>query len=74
MLYRHENLVLNTYNNKRSVLYKNGKILFMGNGYIAILQFITESNHHPDVEALFEKQMSQRETAKINGQSIEIKN
>ena len=44
----------------------------MGDGYIAMLQFITESNHHPDVRALFEKQLSQREIARTRGVGKEI--
>ena len=50
--------------NSRSVLYKDGWILFMGNSWSGILEFLRETNNAPEVQAMFKQQLEQREVIK----------
>ena len=47
--------------NSRSVLYKDGWILFMGNSWSGILEFLRATDNAPEVQAMFEQQLEQRE-------------
>jgi len=47
--------------NSRSVLYKDGWILFMGNSWSGILEFLRATNNAPEVQAMFKQQLEQRE-------------
>ena len=69
MIYRHKNLVLDLNNSARAKLYREGRLLFIGDGYIAISMLLDLANHHPDVKSLFEKQLSQREKLRFNEES-----
>jgi hypothetical protein len=50
--------------NSRSILYKDGWILFMGNSWSGILEFLRETNNAPEVQAMFKQQLEQREVIK----------
>lgn len=63
MRYQHKDLTLELWNSK-GTLYKNGKILFRGDGYISIKMFITESDNHPEVIKKFKPQLDSREEVK----------
>ena len=47
--------------NSRSILYKDGWILFMGNSWSGILEFLRATDNAPDVQAMFKQQLEQRE-------------
>jgi hypothetical protein len=47
--------------NSRSVLYKDGWILFMGNSWSGILEFLRATDNAPEVQAMFKQQLEQRE-------------
>ena len=50
--------------NSRSILYKDGWILFMGNSWSGILQFLQATDNAPEVQAMFKQQLEQREVIK----------
>ena len=50
--------------NSRSVLYKDGWILFMGNSWSGILEFLRATDNAPEVQAMFKQQLQQREQPK----------
>ena len=58
--YTHENNVLDLYRGV-GVVYKNDKLLFRGDGYVAIKMFIVNSGNAPSVVARFKKQLDTRE-------------
>ena len=64
MQYVYKNLVHEIQNNKGK-LYKDGKILFMGNSWSGILQFLAYSGNAPEVQEMFKAQLSQREKPKF---------
>jgi hypothetical protein len=47
--------------NSRSILYKDGWILFMGNSWSGILEFLRATDNAPEVQAMFKQQLEQRE-------------
>ena len=59
--YIHSNLMLEMDSSSRAKLYKNGNLIFLGNGWVAIKLFISESDTHPDVIARFRQQLELRE-------------
>lgn len=64
MIYKHKNIVLEK-DTSKGKLYINGKLRFMGDGYVAIKMFIDASNNHPEVLKMFQKQLEQREKPKF---------
>ena len=50
--------------NSRSILYKDGWILFMGNSWSGILQFLEATDNAPEVQAMFKQQLELREQPK----------
>ena len=58
--YIHENNSLDLYRGV-GVVYKDGKLLFRGDGYVAIKMFIVNSGNAPSVVARFKKQLDTRE-------------
>ena len=50
--------------NSRSILYKDGWILFMGNSWSGILEFLRATDNAPEVQAMFKQQLEQREVIK----------
>ena len=50
--------------NSRSILYKDGWILFMGNSWSGILEFLRATDNAPEVRAMFKQQLEQREQPK----------
>ena len=68
MKYVYNNLVYDNRNNK-GILYRDNKILFMGNSWSGILQFLTYSNNAPEVREMFKAQLEQREQIKYKAES-----
>ena len=67
MDYQYKNFLFRNLDNK-SVLYKDGLILFLGNSWSGILQFIQETDNAPEVKEMFKAQLEQREVLKFKQQ------
>ncbi len=67
MQYEYGDYVFNNMGN-RSVLYKDGRLLFMGNSWSGIIQFLNFTNHAPEVKEMFRAQLEQREVIKHNAE------
>lgn len=72
MKYVYKNL---TYVNRDSkgVLYCDGRILFIGNTWSGILQFLSAAEYAPEVKQMFKSQLEQREVLKLNQQKLSQK-
>ena len=68
MEYVYKNFVYNNQNNK-GILYKDNKILFMGNTWSGILQFLSATDNAPEVREMFKAQLEQREIIKFRAES-----
>ncbi len=71
--YVYENLKLEQIYGKGS-LFVNGRLVFKGDGYIAIKMFIHESGNAPEVIDKFKAQLNMREQLKWNKQQENNKN
>lgn len=67
----HGNLMLDTSNTTKAKLYQDNRLIFMGDGYKAILQFIRLSNNAPEVMERFRAQLEMREKPKFKSNDIE---
>ena len=74
MNYEHKptNTVLELWNSKGS-LFQNGKLLFRGDGYIAIKMFVDKTNNAPEVIERFKSQLTMREEVKWKKRDDEVK-
>ena len=59
--------------NSKGSLYKDEKLLFRGDGYIAIKMFIDKTGNAPEVTKLFKSQLSMREEVKWKKKDEEMK-
>ena len=57
----------------RGTVYTDDKLLFRGDGYIAIKMFIDKSNHDPNVVKIFKSQLDMREDCKYKLQDEILK-
>ena len=57
----------------KGTVYSDNKLLFRGDGYIAIKMFIDKSNHDPNVVKLFKSQLDMREDCRYKLQDEIIK-
>ena len=64
MVYVYENFKYVNQDNK-GILYKDERILFIGNSWSGILQFLALSGNAPEVRAMFKAQFEQREKPKF---------
>ena len=64
MKYVYKNFVYNNLNNK-GILYKDNKILFMGNSWSGILEFLSATGNAPEVQQMFKAQLEQRQQIKF---------
>ena len=55
--YIHNKIILDMESSNRAKLYKDGALIFIGNGWVAIKMMIIESGNHPDVIAKFTQQL-----------------
>ena len=67
MNYRYKDFLFKNLDNK-SILYKNGKVLFIGNSWSGILQFLDATNNSPSVYSMFKQQLETREQLKFKQQ------
>ena len=68
MEYVYKNFVYNNQNNK-GIFYKDNKVLFMGNTWSGILQFLSATDNAPEVRKMFKAQLEQREIIKFRAES-----
>jgi len=71
-IFKHENFVLDLNAAHKSILYKNNKLLFMGDGYKAIQILISQSADSEPVKKKFKSQLQMREKPKFNDPKEEI--
>ena len=65
MIYKHKNNVLEL-NNGTGKLYVGGKLMFKGDGYLAIKSFISRSSNDPIVKKRFQAQLNMREKPRFS--------
>ena len=63
--------MLDTSNTTKSRLYQDDKLVFMGDGYKAILQFIRLSDNAPEVMEKFRAQLEMREKPKFKSNDLD---
>ena len=66
MIFQHEDMILDTTISSKSKLYKNNKLLFMGDGYKAITIMLNSSKDNAPVKDKFWAQLSTREKPKFS--------
>mgnify|MGYP001270508624 CR=1 FL=1 len=71
-IFKHENFVLDLNAAHKSILYKNDKLLFMGDGYKAIQILISQSVDPKPVKKQFNAQLRMREKPKFDTAHDEI--
>ena len=71
-IFKHENFVLDLNAAHKSILYKDNKLLFMGDGYKAIQILISQSIDSKPVKNKFKAQLQMREKPKFNDPKEEI--
>ena len=65
-IFKHENFVLDLNAAHKSILYKDNKLLFMGDGYKAIQILISQSVDSEPVKKKFKSQLQMREKPKFD--------
>ena len=71
-IFKHENFVLDLNASHKSILYKDDKLLFMGDGYKAIQILISQSTDPKPVMKQFNAQLSMREKPKFSKSEDEL--
>ena len=71
-IFKHENFVLDLNAAHKSILYKNNKLLFMGDGYKAIQILISQSADSEPVKKKFKSQLQMREKPKFSTANDEL--
>ena len=71
-IFKHENFVLDLNAAHKSILYKDNKLLFMGDGYKAIQILISQSADSEPVKKKFKAQLRMREKPKFDNAHDEI--
>ena len=66
MIFKHENMKLDLTVSSKAKLYKDGKLIFMGDGYKAILSMISGSKNPDPVRFKFNAQLHMREKPKFS--------
>ena len=59
--------------NSKGSLFQNGKLLFRGDGYIAIKMFVDKTNNAPEVIERFKSQLTMREEVKWKKRDEQVK-
>ena len=71
-IFKHENFVLDLNAAHKSILYKDNKLLFMGDGYKAIQILISQSTDPKPVKNKFSAQLRMREKPKFSTSKDDI--
>ena len=68
MVYEYENFKYVNQNNK-GILYKDGLILFIGNSWSGVMQFLQYTDNAQVVRDMFKAQLEQREVIKLRAEA-----
>ena len=68
MLYEYANFKYVNQDNK-GILYKDGRILFIGNSWSGIMQFLQYTDNAQVVRDMFKAQLEQREVIKLRAEA-----
>ena len=68
MVHEYENFKYVNQNNK-GILYKDGRILFIGNSWSGIMQFLQYTDNAQVVRDMFKAQLEQREVIKLRAEA-----
>ena len=71
-IFRHENMELDLTVSSKAKLYKDGMLMFMGDGYKAILSMINSSKDQEPVKEKFHKQLTMREKPKFTTKADDL--
>jgi len=64
-IFKHENFILDLHRASKGKVYKDGKLLFIGDGYKAILVLLNNCENKEPVRTKFNSQLTMRETPKF---------
>ena len=64
-IFRHENFILDLHKASKGRLYKDEMLLFIGDGYKAILVLLNNCENKEPVRTKFNSQLTMRETPKF---------
>ena len=72
-IFKHEDMLMDMSISSRTKLYKDDKLLFIGDGYKAITIMINSSKNQEPVKEKFHKQLNMREKPKFSkGDDLEV--
>ena len=72
-IFKHENMIMDMMISSKTKLYKDDKLIFMGDGYKAISIMINNSKNQEPVKDKFHAQLTMREKPKFGkGDDIEV--
>lgn len=63
--FKHENMIIDLTTSSKTKLYKDDKLVFIGDGYKAISMMIKNSNNQQPVREKFHNQLTMREKPKF---------
>jgi len=66
MIFKHENMKLDLTTASKGKLYKDGKLIFIGDGYRAITTMVSQSQDPEPVKYKFNAQLTMREKTKFS--------
>ena len=66
MIFKHENMLMDMTISSKTKLYKNGQLLFVGDGYKAISIMLSNSKNQQPVREKFHNQLTMREKPKFS--------
>ena len=69
--FKHESMVMDMTLSSKTRLYKDDKLIFMGDGYKAISIKLNNSKNQEPVREKFHNQLTMREKPKFSGDDIE---
>ena len=70
-IFKHENMIMDMMISSKTKLYKDDKLIFMGDGYKAITIMLNSSEDQEPVREKFHNQLTMREKPKFGGDDIE---
>ena len=65
-IFKHENMLIDMSVSSKTKLYKNGQLLFIGDGYKAISIMLSNSKNQQPVREKFHNQLTMREKPKFS--------
>ena len=65
-IFKHENMLMDMSVSSKTKLYKNGQLLFVGDGYKAISIMLSNSKNQQPVREKFHNQLTMREKPKFD--------